>query len=304
MSKILLVYEDFSETMLVESTLKKVGFDVVSIGSEALLSQQIVSFNPDAVIAHGRSSKVSTISVGKKLKDMLRWNGKVVLIFYSSAKPLAEDLIKMRMDTILESPVSLEKLIQVLARVLNLFEPHYLEKLKLMQAQGESSQESSRSHVSETADEKIVVKGGAQSQSGADQQNVKNFNISDSPKEVGRKSFNIVQEEEDLLSSTDIQPVKEAQQSDSPVVPEAQAVDEELLRLKQELVEAAQTDSKRISKYKKFIKNTTVQAKSTVTRKEARRVQQELMTGIVEAELENQDELRREFTRALFKKKV
>ncbi|MFN7904609.1 MAG: hypothetical protein ACK5P5_05450, partial [Pseudobdellovibrionaceae bacterium] len=58
----------------------------------------------------------------------------------------------------------------------------------------------------------------------------------------------------------------------------------------------------RISKYKNFLINLTFQPQSTVSRKLTRRIQQEIMQGIKAVEVENQDERRREFTRALFQK--
>ena len=61
MVKVLLVYEDFNELTLTESCLKKVGFDVVGISNELLVSDQLLAFYPDIVVAHGKNGKVSRL---------------------------------------------------------------------------------------------------------------------------------------------------------------------------------------------------------------------------------------------------
>ncbi|QLY24203.1 hypothetical protein [Bdellovibrio sp. KM01] len=129
MSKVLLVYEDYADLMSVESTLKKVGFDVIGLSSEYAVSDQIISFNPDVVIGSGKGAKVSSLGVGKRLKEMSRWGGKAVLIFPAGFKPSPQDLIKLRVDMILEAPVAPLRIVQVLAKLLGQDESALLEKL-------------------------------------------------------------------------------------------------------------------------------------------------------------------------------
>ncbi|WP_413574990.1 hypothetical protein ACLVWU_12100 [Bdellovibrio sp. HCB290] len=129
MSKVLLVYEDYADLMSVESTLKKVGFDVIGLSSEYAVSDQIISFNPDVVVGSGKGAKVSSLGVGKRLKEMSRWGGKAVLIFPANFKPAPQDLIKIRVDMILESPVAPLRIVQVLAKLLGQDESALLERL-------------------------------------------------------------------------------------------------------------------------------------------------------------------------------
>jgi hypothetical protein len=129
MSKVLLVYEDYADLMSVESTLKKVGFDVIGLSSEYAVSDQIISFNPDVVVGSGKGAKVSSLGVGKRLKEMTRWSGKAVLIFPAGFKPNPQDLIKLRVDMILEAPVAPLRIVQVLAKLLGQDESVLLEKL-------------------------------------------------------------------------------------------------------------------------------------------------------------------------------
>lgn len=129
MSKILLVYDDFAELNATELSLKKSGFDVIGLTNEYTVKDQIVSFNPDILVGLGNSQRVGSLSVGKKLKEMNRWAGKSVLIFPKGYELPADDLIRMRMDMLLESPISVIRLIQVICKLLKLDEKQVIEKL-------------------------------------------------------------------------------------------------------------------------------------------------------------------------------
>tara|TARA_B110001454_G_scaffold213372_1_gene231455 strand:- start:40504 stop:41562 length:1059 start_codon:yes stop_codon:yes gene_type:complete len=129
MSKILLVYDDFAELNATELSLKKSGFDVIGLTNEYTIKDQIVSFNPDILVGFGNSQRVGSLSVGKKLKDMNRWTGKSVLIFPKSYELPAEELLRMRMDMLLESPISVIRLIQIICKLLKLDEKAVIEKL-------------------------------------------------------------------------------------------------------------------------------------------------------------------------------
>lgn len=129
MNKILLVIEDFTELTNLESVLKKLGFNVVGISSEFSISQQILSFNPELVFASGRGGKVTSLGVGRRLKEMTRWNGRTILAFPSGFKPSAQDLLKVRMDAVIESPIAPIKILSVLAKFTGAQEQDFLDRL-------------------------------------------------------------------------------------------------------------------------------------------------------------------------------
>jgi len=129
MVKVLLAFEDFNELTLTESYLKKVGFDVVGISNEVLLGDQLLSFNPDIVVAHGKNNRVSSFSVGQKMKENHRFHGKVVIVVPKDVRPGPTEIIKMKMDGIIESPLAPDKLIQVLCRLSSQDAQSYLDKL-------------------------------------------------------------------------------------------------------------------------------------------------------------------------------
>lgn len=129
MVRVLLVYEDFNELTLTETYLKKVGFDVVGISNEILIHDQILSFNPEILVVHGKNVKVSSFSVGQKLKDYGRFHGNVVIVVPRGVRPTPAEMIKMKMDAMVEAPIDPEKLIQVLCRLSGVSLEQVLDKL-------------------------------------------------------------------------------------------------------------------------------------------------------------------------------
>lgn len=130
MKKILLLFEDYNELSTTEVYLKKVGFDVVGIGNEAKLMDQLLAFNPDIVVSGGLTQLVSSLSVGAKLKENSRFNGKSVIILPAGYKLMPSDLIKIKMDATLESPVEPLKLLQILSKLSGLDGDLICEKFK------------------------------------------------------------------------------------------------------------------------------------------------------------------------------
>ncbi len=166
MLKILLVYDDFQELTSVELILKKIGFDVVGITSEFSLAEQLLSFNPQIIVAQGRTAKVSTANVGRRLRESVRWDGQSVLVFYPNAKPQATELLKIRMDVGLEYPVEPTKLVQVLAQLGSLDANQLLDKLikSMTPDAANSSNKESTSFSNRTESESVFVSGGGKAQ--------------------------------------------------------------------------------------------------------------------------------------------
>lgn len=117
MVKVLLVYEDFNLLTLTESCLKKVGFDIQGVSNEVLIQDQILAFNPNIIVASGKSQRVSIVSVGQKLKHDKHFRGQLLLIAPPGAKPTAQELLQMKFDAVMEQPVPPEKLIACLCRL-------------------------------------------------------------------------------------------------------------------------------------------------------------------------------------------
>jgi DNA-binding response OmpR family regulator len=128
--RILLLTDDYNESLRVETILRKVGFDVISHGSEGSLDKELISFRPEVVVAAGQSSQLSPVSVGMKLKKHRTFSGSVILGFPEGMELGSADLLKVRVDQIVTFPFEVSKLIEVLGLLLNIESQPLLEKLK------------------------------------------------------------------------------------------------------------------------------------------------------------------------------
>lgn len=107
MDRVLLVIDDIQYAGHLETTLRKVGFDIETITNEFNLPEKLLSFNPDYIIVKGVGVRVSTETVGKKLKESTKFLGKVILVFPQDRRTSnPEELIKLRMDVLLFEPIS------------------------------------------------------------------------------------------------------------------------------------------------------------------------------------------------------
>jgi DNA-binding response OmpR family regulator len=117
MDRVLIAIDQIQYASHLEMTLRKVGFDVEVIANEFNLSEKLLTFNPDMIIVRGQSAKLSAFNVGKKLKDHLKYSGRVIIILGQDQKISPEDLTKIRMDLLLFEPLGVLKLVM---NILNL----------------------------------------------------------------------------------------------------------------------------------------------------------------------------------------
>lgn len=275
MLRILLVYDNFQELTAVELVLKKIGFDVLGITSEFSLAEQLLAFNPQIVIAQGKSAKVSSAGVGRRLRESLRWDGQSILVFYADSKPQPSEILKMRMDVGLEYPVIPTQLVQVISQLAGLDSNQLLDKLiKSSNQEGDSNSENRNAATNlqeNTASDSVFVSGS----SGID------------PSE----STQVISSRESLsLPSTPIQ---------DPVLQEL----EEMLTGKTKLTERPLIqDSKRAQVYANILKNQPPLEPQSFTKRDAKARLRELVQPMSKEGFRNQDDLRREFVKALFKR--
>ncbi len=373
MNRILLIYDDFAELNTVDYSLKKVGFDVISISSEFLIQEKILSFNPEIVIAYARGPKVTSIGVGKRLKDMNRWGGKVLLIFPQGNKPDPQDLIRTRMDLLLEAPIPVTRLIQILAKITNQDDQQLLEKL-IKAAATESAEAQSQSNAQKIKSDKENFYVGGKTKSDNDTQYVVgpaekktstavesgSFEMNPEIEKIGSaeqsaKEKGVAKNSEAKKDQFTLAPEGEAQKekvsfkTDKPFltadetfpeVPESikntdpfQQMKNELdnpegffekpkkaaipdaatvkalippeladTKFKDELEEARSNLPKRTKKYFEFTKELKLNEESSLQRISVRKEQNKLNEDWDKSTLDEQDNLRRKFTNALFKK--
>ncbi|MFN8847842.1 MAG: hypothetical protein ACK5W9_13410 [Bdellovibrionales bacterium] len=272
MLRILLAYDNFQELTSVELMLKKIGFDVLGITSEFSIAEQLLSFNPQIVIAFGKSTKLSTTGVGKRLRESLRWDGQSILIFYPNTKPQAADILRMRMDVGLESPVEPTRLVQVIAQLAGLDSHQLLDKLikNLSQDTLEKSAEKSTDSNSLPLKDDTVYVGGV----GLPKDDEINQILG--TQELGFEATPIqdplLQELENILVG-------------KPIPQPAPPIE----------------DSKRARVYNEILKNMPPLSAGGIPKIEARSRLRDIVAPLSKEELQNQDDLRREFVKALFK---
>lgn len=105
MDRILIAVDNNTFGGHVEATLRKVGYDIESLSTEYNLSEKLLSFNPDIILAKGNSNRLSALNIGKKLKETIKFNGKVVLVLGQDQKINPNDLSSMRADLLLFDPI-------------------------------------------------------------------------------------------------------------------------------------------------------------------------------------------------------
>ncbi|HEY8272890.1 MAG TPA: hypothetical protein VIG33_18495 [Pseudobdellovibrionaceae bacterium] len=329
-NKILLVYEEYSEMIGAQGILQKVGFDVLGISNEYTLSENVLSFNPDLVVAFGRAGKVTTIGVGRRLREMTRWQGKVILVLPAGYKPNPQDFAKIRADMLLEAPLPALRLMQIIGKMLGHDEALLQERLA---KHGTETSKLEGVGVAGTGadadrDDTLIVTGSAET--------VENFTVS------GSATLNLNKEEKekskfgfDMASETSM-PLKNEQNLEAlwneltennelNITPEEDLAaknrkgkkvsfdleernqefsENELERLARSLQSAHNTEAERVSKYVKFTaKITDFDSRQSLNKIASRKVQKEIASHWNLKEIEDQDDLRRGFAKALFRKK-
>lgn len=289
MDRVLLVFEDINEVAHIEATLRKVGFDVESIQNDVALSERLLGFNPDIITIYGKGHKFSTIQLGKKLKDNFRYQGKVVLIFAPNDPPDPQDLLKVRVDVLVQAPVGAIKLADSLLRLSGRDYVQALDKLTRI----------AETDLQFRAAENKILSGSGRSV------DTELLHIS-GRRETSKKTFVT----SDLSESQEIEVGVQGDVVADPDFVEAQKsledlVSEDLKSNVQSQIQLAKEHAElRLAGYKEYIDKIDFDIeKSDLKRTAARKKQKEMLKYWNKNELEKQDELRKKFVKELFKKK-
>lgn len=318
MSKILLVYDDFAELNATELSLKKSGFDVIGLTNEYTVKDQIVAFNPEILVGFGNSQRVNSLSVGKKIKEMNRWTGKSILIFPKGYDLAAEELIRMRMDMLLESPISVIRLIQIICKLLKLDEKQVIEKLAKSFAKDRNDDLAYASYDSDTV--KVIQNiQGELEQLGAEKGSTQNIPIDmerteKEPLLEPKKSFFEIEPEENLVKKqTDEDPFAALISELSGGLPKQAKEDsasEDILdfnvvgqQIKDEIATSATKLTEKIKRYTLLTQEIQLSPESTIKKVKAKKQVNDLKKDWNTDELDDQDKIRREFVTELFKPK-
>lgn len=116
MDRVLIIIDNIQFSSHLANTLRKVGYDTESIQNEFNLAERVLAFNPDIIIVRGATARLSSLNVGKKLKDSIKFKGKVILIFHDG-EPNESQLETVKSDFNLLEPASA---LRITTEVLNL----------------------------------------------------------------------------------------------------------------------------------------------------------------------------------------
>lgn len=127
----MLVVDDFNEILAIEAFLKRLGFDVLCLGKERLVSDALLGFFPDLVLASAKGRGIDGIQLSMQLKKQTP-SPKTVLL-YPSGSPLAlSDEARAVVDGVAELPIQPHALIQVVARLSNLPDEPLIKKFEML----------------------------------------------------------------------------------------------------------------------------------------------------------------------------
>jgi len=276
MDRVLLIIDDIQYSRHIEMTLRKVGFDVESINNEFNMSDRILSFNPNYIICRGSSSRLTTLNVGRKLKDSnSKFTGKAILVFQEGVKVSADDLIQLKMDLLLFEPVSTLRMVVYLFS----FSEHNYEFIKDKLLKFAITDNQFRNY-----EQLILKKAGLTIDS--EIQIVSGMEYKGSVATSSRKA------DEGFLSSQteDLSP-------------------ESIKRLNQELIVAEKELPLRIDTYNRIVKNVELKEDSSLKKRQTKKAADQLRKDLInekKTDIKFEQDLNEEkirFTNALFSKK-
>lgn len=118
MRKILLVIEEFNELVGLETLFRRLGFDVLSLGRDNTVTETVLGFPPDLVIATARSRSVSGLKLKAKMRTGART--KLVLLVRSGDVVTPEEISRGEVDALIDAPFEPRSALKVVAKLLQL----------------------------------------------------------------------------------------------------------------------------------------------------------------------------------------
>lgn len=297
MDRVLLACDQIQYATHVEMTLRKVGYDVETMASEYNLSEKLLTFNPDIVIVRGQSAKLSTLSLGIKLKEQFRFSGKVILILSSESKINPDDLNRAKKDLLLFEPIGALKLA---FQVLN-FDPQKKELMQdrlLRMAETDATFRTQEQaylvqYDQDLSSEIIKVQGGSEktdSEFVINEEDLKNFTL----KKDATSGQNGV-----------VEPVEK--QSAIGLIGHEEPISEDIkVKLSHELIQAEAELPLRIDSYNLEISSIDHDLKKGIKKRQSHRIAKELRKEFLvdpgQEKMESLDQEKKRFANALFKK--
>ena len=117
MRKVMLVIDDFKELVHLESLLRRIGFDVLSLGKDILVNDALLRFQPDLVIASAKGRAVDGIKLSQRMKK-LSPAPRIALAYQAGNPPTLPQEAQGAVDALIETPVHPLTVIKVLSQLM------------------------------------------------------------------------------------------------------------------------------------------------------------------------------------------
>jgi len=119
MRKILLVIDEYQEMVALENLLRRVGFDVLSVGKDILVNDSIAGFFPDIVVATMKGRAVDGVKVSTRVRKLAP---PPRVAFVASAENAANIAVEQKLftDAVIATPLQPIPVIRTIAQLANL----------------------------------------------------------------------------------------------------------------------------------------------------------------------------------------
>lgn len=134
MRKVLIVTDDYKEQTLLETFLRKFGFDTKAIRRDILLNDELLVFSPEIIIATLSGRSVDGKKIGQKLLHQPN-KPQLILLHHSG-----EDCDGARAEALLERPLKPEEILAAFSQVAGLDWNKLMEKYQQMFTEEELAQ--------------------------------------------------------------------------------------------------------------------------------------------------------------------
>ncbi len=119
MIKVMLVIDDYSEAMVLEGILKRTGFDVLSLNKDSAVSDTLLGFIPEIVIASYRGRNIDFQKVALKVKKPGS-PSKLIALCPNAVVPEQPPEARFKFDGQIQVPIEAGELLTLVARLLKM----------------------------------------------------------------------------------------------------------------------------------------------------------------------------------------
>ncbi len=129
MAKVMLVIDDYNELEFIETLLKRVGFDVLSLNKDASVADTLLGFFPALVVATLKGPLIDGLKTAALAKKQAP-STKVMLLYGKGAVPQLTGEQKTKIDALIEAPVQPQDTLLIIAQLLRMDAPALLDKFE------------------------------------------------------------------------------------------------------------------------------------------------------------------------------